>query len=921
MNIGNVGFESGGGFAQSQAFTCYIADAKVIKCVHGPTWSRTPGAGIGLPSLGQWTAGSTYIAYGDAISATTRLTGIMGTPGGQTLTTAPGVTATLGSGYTSGVYAQAAMYAQPSATTVPTYNSGTGIMTITFATAPYGAAIGSQANGSLLTMINLGGTLGAKLNGSFAVTGTSSSGTVVTVQAPTGLGTGTVTVAATPANVQTLASSCGIGAVGVAPIMDFTVENSGGVVNNIYPSASAGGGANAVGNGINGAGTFPNQVCSFFLTQGGGTGASITIPMSPLEGFAGVGGYAGDQNLMGLIIYDNSWEPGSANAPFAMCPFMASGYCEPGIPLRGFGWAVGMQVSEAGGDPTAGVLSAFNDANPNWVNAGMSKVGGIPVRNTTCATLSPRGGVLDDTAQIQAAINSCPNNEVVQLNAGTFRVAPSGSGSIFITNPITVRGSTCTNGSSPYCSTVINVTPSGATLGSSSNGTSPYGDVFVVGADNGHPFYSPVDYGNWNTPTTLTADAAQGATSVAVASTSGFSVGQWVLIDEASGAGYVADPMIANGGSYPTGGQVWAAPDWLNSSGGPAATGKVAYLKHNPTISSIDEYGATDYPYQHVGNSGCWFSMCDRETSEMHLITNITGNVITFDDPLTVSYRMSGGTSFTGSISGTTLTTSAGTPVIGQEIEDDATGHAVALGTYVVSGSGTTWTVLDDAAGSQTVTSRAMHSGVHAARLYSPASTIVTGVGIENMTIEHSTGGAVMFNMAAYCWTKNLEVSTWLYGGVNMVYAARVEVNENYIHTAASPATNGTEYPTDEQFGSTEDLVVNSVLLYGGKIGTTRAAGAGSVFAYNYGDDPLIQSTHTWIEDAGAVGHNGGSHQSLMEGNWYTNGRADNTHGNIVYMSEFRNYLPGYRQTFVDAISSSTINDQTTPGNGPLGLA
>jgi hypothetical protein len=53
-------------------------------------------------------------------------------------------------------------------------------------------------------------------------------------------------------------------------------------------------------------------------------------------------------------------------------------------------------------------------------NPGLMGGGGIPVRSTICATLAPRGGALDDTAQIQGAINRCPAGQVVQLAAGTF---------------------------------------------------------------------------------------------------------------------------------------------------------------------------------------------------------------------------------------------------------------------------------------------------------------------------------------------------------------------------------------------------------------------------------------------------------------------------------------------------------------------
>jgi hypothetical protein len=40
------------------------------------------------------------------------------------------------------------------------------------------------------------------------------------------------------------------------------------------------------------------------------------------------------------------------------------------------------------------------------IGPGMMAVGGIPVRSAICTTLTPKGGTLDDTAQIQAAINA-----------------------------------------------------------------------------------------------------------------------------------------------------------------------------------------------------------------------------------------------------------------------------------------------------------------------------------------------------------------------------------------------------------------------------------------------------------------------------------------------------------------------------------
>jgi hypothetical protein len=75
-----------------------------------------------------------------------------------------------------------------------TYTSSTGILALTFGTAPFGASVGSTMNGYYITIGGLTGTgNGSQLNGNWAITSTASSGTVINVQAPAGLGSITVT--------------------------------------------------------------------------------------------------------------------------------------------------------------------------------------------------------------------------------------------------------------------------------------------------------------------------------------------------------------------------------------------------------------------------------------------------------------------------------------------------------------------------------------------------------------------------------------------------------------------------------------------------------------------------------------------------------------------------------------------------------
>jgi hypothetical protein len=65
--------------------------------------------------------------------------------------------------------------------------------------------------------------------------------------------------------------------------------------------------------------------------------------------------------------------------------------------------------------------------------------GGIPHRTTIYKTLSPLGGTQDDDPQIQAALNTCPAGQVVQLTAGVFRINGGEGYRCLVMNRPTVR--------------------------------------------------------------------------------------------------------------------------------------------------------------------------------------------------------------------------------------------------------------------------------------------------------------------------------------------------------------------------------------------------------------------------------------------------------------------------------------------------
>jgi len=589
--------------------------------------------------------------------------------------------------------------------------------------------------------------------------------------------------------------------------------------------------------------------------------------------------------------------------------------------------------SSSGNDPTVGFLPSYNDVYTNWQNAGLATIGGYPRRTTVCATVRPLGSGQDDTTNIQNAINSCSAGEVVQLAAGTFSIMQADI--IDINKGITLRGSgTCNNSSSPYCQTVIKI-PDGSLEWGGNCGRTPPGTACTGGPEllMGPPIYTPQWSGCAIDGKTaacagaipLAADAAAGSTTIRVISTSNLSVGMWVLIDEASGAGWQTDPV--NSGT-----QIWAAPDWTNTSGSPV-TGRVAWQKHNPSLS-WDDFSSTSYPFTSL-STGCYFSFCDRPTAELHLIKAIGAGpcpgvhcTITFDDPITVAFRISGGTVFTGSVkSGSSmLTVHSGTPLVGQIVA----GTGIPWGTYITGRSGIFYTISANATANEA--SETMTSGSHEAQIYYPSNlngsgttTPIEYAGLENISFSRTVKGVVM-DFCMYCWVKNVEVANWFQGGINVTYSARDQIDTVYVHECNQAQPSGAEYPIDLQAATTEIYVVNSITLLCGKGMTARSGGAGSVVAYNYMDQTYYQQVAggpQWVELSVNGSHAAGTHMMLFEGNRGANLDSDDTHGPADYHTFFRNWGTGLRTPFTDPADNIYTDDQThRPGNNqPLRAA
>lgn len=519
-----------------------------------------------------------------------------------------------------------------------------------------------------------------------------------------------------------------------------------------------------------------------------------------------------------------------------------------------------VQPAVTGGDPTSGLLLTSNDAFTNWTMAGLQSIGGIPTRSTVCNTLSPSGGT--DTTAINNAIAACPVGQVLMLAAGTFSILENQQ--IDINKGITLRGTgNCTNGSAPFCQTVITVSNGavnyvgGDVCGNSESGPSTGGctnqSTVILGPAKFTDTWSGCLLGTFcAAAVSLTADAAQGDTTIAVADTTKFTVGTWMLIDEFSNSGYVTDPMT------PTSiGQVYASSDAMSSSSTPA-TGRVIWQKHNPSQGN-DDFSSGSDPNTATGGQACAWSYCNRPISEIHHVTARSASsgagTITVDSPLTIAYRI---------------------------------------------------------------------SGIHAAKVYWPTNgtgttqvPFIEQAGLENISIQRATNGSVTINQCAYCWVKNVEARWWVEGLI-MAYAVRPQVEEYYSHDCADAENNGNEYGIDIQFATTEALVTNSIAVQCGKPMTVRGSGAGTVIAYNVLDRSYYIAASVgngWEETQANTGHSAGSHHVLVEGNWTPNLDTDDTHGNEIYMTYFRNRASDFRTSFTDPSTGQTVDD----ANGVLG--
>lgn len=174
----------------------------------------------------------------------------------------------------------------------------------------------------------------------------------------------------------------------------------------------------------------------------------------------------------------------------------------------------------------------------------------------------------------------------------------------------------------------------------------------------------------------------------------------------------------------------------------------------------------------------------------------------------------------------------------------------------------------------------------------------LTDAGVEDLYVEGGGNGNIRVEAAAYSWVKNIESVLWVGEGVAVNHSFRVELRDSFIHDTAWPYPGGAGYALSMAFASSEVLVENNTILNVNKVMVVRSSGAASVVGYNYMDNGFILSDTAWVEVGLNASHQVGGHHVLFEGNQSFNYDSDNTHGNAIAMTVFRNHLVGRRRDF-----------------------
>src|SRR3984893_3757313 len=187
----------------------------------------------------------------------------------------------------------------------------------------------------------------------------------------------------------------------------------------------------------------------------------------------------------------------------------------------------------------------------------------------------------------------------------------------------------------------------------------------------------------------------------------------------------------------------------------------------------------------------------------------------------------------------------------------------------------------------------------------------VLEAGLEDLRVYGGGNDNIVLALTAYSWVKNVESEQSTGSSIGIKSSYRSVVRDSYFHHSPELYPGGGAYGLSFALSSADNLVENNIFWHFNKVMVMRASGGGNVIAYNYFEDGFIGSTPLnytqWMEVGMNASHMTCPHYELFEGNEAFNIDADNTWGNSVYITFFRNHASGKRRSFPDVDNRRAI--------------
>jgi hypothetical protein len=172
-------------------------------------------------------------------------------------------------------------------------------------------------------------------------------------------------------------------------------------------------------------------------------------------------------------------------------------------------------------------------------------------------------------------------------------------------------------------------------------------------------------------------------------------------------------------------------------------------------------------------------------------------------------------------------------------------------------------------------------------------NTAVTGVGIEDLTVDHldsSANAGFFINNAYNCWIKNVKSLKGKRNHVWFYSSHRNEVRDSYFYGTQSAAS--LSYAIETGIGSSANLVQNTIFETITDPWMIATGSVGNVYAYNYSLDDFHVNPNWQMP---VVSHHGpGIAMNLQEGNDGSAGfQGDLIHGTSHLSTSFRSRWDG----------------------------